>query len=141
MLGNIRIYTRPVKLLNEQEYEACHRLNYGLGGGMQRTLEKCRSRWSRGRSTTIMAWKGNRLVGWCLIFHLTDGRVGVHTYVDKKYRGKGIARKLLARARQGRSYPLVCYESEYADCLYARLLGKGRMVWGQWWSEDRHLVA
>ena len=140
MAPDIKITTKTVPALTEIEYDACRDLNYGPHGGMYPTVTRYRRR-PRRDSRAIMAWRGERLIGWALVVRLSDDRRSLQVYVDPSERGSGIGKALIARARQGRRSQLTCYPSYQASPIYQPLIDAGRLMAGNWWGQDAAMLA
>lgn len=126
----MRIYTKSVRSLTEHEYEACHNLNQGFRGMMQNQLAECRAGRSPGRA--VMAWDGDKLLGWALKFRLV--RWEMYIYVHPSHRCQGIGTKIVAHARMGMTEPIRVYATASARGIYTAPRRAGRLVFapGYW---------
>lgn len=131
----MKIISKPIRELTQEEYDACKACSHGPNGGMCATLPIMREA-AKYRSKAVMVWDGPVLVGWALLVKLKDDRTTMQIYVRSSYRNQGIARKIVGRVMQGRKEPVTCYDSWEATKLYSPLVKSGRLRYGSFWEGD-----
>lgn len=124
------IYTKSVPDLDAKEFTACKRLNFGMSYGMKSKLIELRDL-SRSKSRVTMAWDGEKLLGWALVFkddYWHEHEWQVFIYVRAECRRKGIGTVLIGRTKMGRIKPIVvCPHDERSEAFFKPLIKKHKV--------------
>lgn len=139
-IRNIKIYSKPVRALSGEELNFCRKLNFGMEGGMLSALERC-LRLPTSRSRAYLASMDGKIIGWCLVMKLKDGRTAIHTYVSTYHRGRGVGRALVAKAISRRKSPVVFYSSRASGEFYSHLKMDNLQREGLWFGRDSELLG
>lgn len=90
------------------------------------------------RSLTIVAFSRKQIMGWVFILSV-DGENNVNTFVNERYRGRGVGRYLIERALDIYPQVVLCQWNKVTKAFFGKLNKKhpGKVKVINWWKNVR----